>query len=174
MGFGKDGRGQILWEDIVVISLGTLAALDLVLQSSTIGAALLEDFRILKTQYFMFFDPGSSDGSEGPIVVGWAGPSLNAAEVEEAIESKPNDLNDVPESEQTLRAVFPLEIFNSLGDGTTPINSSHHMTKGEFNPRWTIPTPKGWSWYAYNMGGVALSGTGEVRIQAKHFGVWVI
>ncbi len=169
MGFGKDGKGQILW-DISTITLGALAANDAV--SVTQGSNLLEDFRILKTEYFI--GTKFADNSEGPLLIGMAAGGNTAAEIEEAIEAEPNDISDTPEIEEVMRPVWPvtIHILQSFS-GTAEFSTvGKNISEGVLNPRWTMPNPSGWSWWAYNLGTLFTTG-GLVEIAAKHFGVWV-
>lgn len=172
MGFGKDGKGQILY-DLVEIDIGGLAADDLASTGSTTGTNLLEDFRILKTEYFI--TTVFADSVDGPIVVGMAAGGLSAPEVEECIESTPTDLSDVLESEQVMRPVWPLETFVITSySGTNELTTvGKTIAKDSFTPKWTFTNPSGWSWWAYNNSNAALAATGRVYIFAKHYGVWV-
>lgn len=168
-GFGKDGKGQILW-DVQDISIGALAANDVISANSTTGVNLDEDFRILKTQYF--FAWRAPDFSEAPILIGMAAGGLQANEIEEAIESTPNDTNDYPEIEQAMRPVWPLEGMMLQNDGTFA-DGARTLAQDSFNPKWTMPSPGGWVWWILNHGSAALTAGGVMHIVAKHFGVWV-
>lgn len=167
MGFGKDGKGFILW-DKAEISVGALASDDAI--STIVETNLVEDFRILKTEWF--FAWRAPDFTEGPILVGMAAGGLSAAEIEETIESVPSQMADVPPAERSMRPVWPLAVMMLQTDGT--VGDPHTLKQGEFNPRWTMPNPLGWSWWIYNHGNAALTAGGVFHIVAKHFGVWVI
>ncbi len=170
MGFGKDGKGQVLW-DLVTITLGALAARDVISQASTTGSALKEDFRILKTKYYIAWR--APDFAEGPIVIGMAPGQMSAAEIEEALESTPTDTSDVPEIEQSNRMVWPLEIMMLQNDGTLS-DGGKAIAQGEVMTKWTFPDPDGWNWWTFNLDSVApLTTNGRIEIFAKHFGVWV-
>lgn len=168
MGFGKDGKGNILY-DVKTITLGALAAADVI---SATAHNLAEDFRIIKTEYYMSFLPGSFDALEGPIVIGLASAGLTDAEIEECIECDVQDSNDFPDIEQALRPVFPLEILTQQGDGTNPVHGTWTV-KGEKVVRWTFVNDAGFKFWAYNLSGNALTTGGLVYIFAKHYGVWV-
>ncbi len=173
-GFGKDGKGQILW-DVVTLTLGTLASQDVISVGSVTGLNLREDFRILKTQYFIHFAPGAFDALEGPLLVGMAAGGLTAALIEEAIESTPNDRNDYPEIEEVMRPIWPLDsLFLSVDTTNNASTGNRLVAVDEFNPRWTMPSPDGWVWWAMNRSAGALSDLGTLIITAKHFGVWVV
>jgi len=170
MGFGKDGKGQILY-DILTLSISSLAANDVV--SIVSDNVLVEDFRILRTDYWLYANFAQTDGFEGPIMIGMAAGGLFGAEIEEALEARPTDTNVYPEIEQVMRPVWPLEMAILNFDGTNGFTATlSQPMKGTFNPKWTMPDPGAWRWWAHNLG-VALASGGTVQIFAKHFGVWV-
>ncbi len=169
MGFGKDGKGQILY-DITILSPGSLSPNDV--GSTAVHTNLTEDFRILKTEYWVSWNPVITDGQEGPVIVGMAAGGLSATEIEECLEADPTDTSDAPESEQVMRAVWPLEQFILYNDTTGVDYGSVISAQGTFNPKWTMPNPSGWSWWVYNQSTALLTG-GAFFFFAKHFGVWV-
>ncbi len=175
MGFGKDGKGQVLWDSGADsrITLGTLASLDVI--SKNVHTDITEDFRILKTKYFMQYAPGAFDAIEGPLLIGMAPGAMTSGEIEQAIEANPDDRNDIPDIEFVDRMVWPLEVLFSSVDATNGTSvGSKVIAQGEFTPKWTMPNPDGWTWWAYNFSQAALADNGFVEIIAKHFGVWVV
>ncbi len=168
MGFGKDGKGVILW-DVNTISTGALASADAVVAGSY--GSLTTSFRILKTEYFMGANFAGVDAQEGPLLVGIASKALSAAEVEECIEATPANHSDNA-NEHSMRAVWPLETFFQLGDTSSAI-PANVSAKGIVNLKWTFEEDGGWNWFAYNYSGVALTAGATINIVAKHFGVWV-
>ncbi len=165
MGFGKDGKGQILWSRSS-FTVGVLAALDLAANGDGY-TSLEEDFRILRTDYYISFAP---QAVADILLIGMADGGLTAAEIEEAIESRPQDLNDYPANEQVMRPVWPVEILGDASAGAGPVT-----VKGTVNPKWTFKSPEGWQWWIYNTSAAAATTTGGiVTIIAKHFGVWVV
>ncbi len=164
MGFGKDGKGQILWGRSS-FTVGVLPALDLAANGDGY-TAIGEDFRILRTDYFMSFEPQATGDI---LLVGMADGGLSAALIEAAVEARPQDLNDAPEIEEVMRPVWPVEL---LGDGSA--GSGPVVVKGTFNPKWTFKNPEGWIWWIYNISSSdAMTTGGIVTIITKHFGVWV-
>lgn len=162
MGFGKDGTGTILY-NYQVVTLGTLAARDVAVSGAY---PLAEDFRYLKSQYFLDFGTQAVGDN---ILIGLADGELSSAEVEECIESIPTDRNDNLQNERAMRPVWPLEILgeNSAGGGVLQI-------KGESKPRWTFSDTDGWRWFVYNLDtGIAITTGSTVTIFEKVFGVWV-
>ncbi len=122
----------------------------------------------------MHFLPGAFDSLEGPILVGMAPGGMTAAEIEQAIETTVDDSNDIPDVEFANRMIWPLEALVVQSDTTNGASAGSVTTvRGEFNPRWTMPNPDGWTWWAYNFGTANLTTGGTVSITAKYFGVWV-
>ncbi len=172
MGFGKDGKGQILYEsNINVGNMGALASKDLIEFGGSYHDAILEDFRILKCEYYMGLSPAQAIVIQnGPIIVGLASGQLTAAQMEEALEAVPINRGDSA-LEETMRPVWPLEIFVFHDPDQGP--QSDLTRKGEFSPRWTFQNPTGWSWFIFNVGNAALVTGSGLTIVAKFFGVWV-
>ncbi len=110
MGFGKDGKGQILY-DQTNLAVGALAAKDAAVSASQYGT-LVEDFRIIKMEYYIgYFPQGAGDF----LLFGIANGELTAQQIEECLEATPQNYNDAVGTEQAGRQVFPLAI---LGEGT--------------------------------------------------------
>lgn len=172
MGFGKDGKGQILW-DRADVTPGALAALDIASIAS--GYSLEEDFRILKQQYWVNFQAAAFDNGEGPIMVGLADGSLTSAEIEEAIEARPVDSNDYPANEQCMRPVWPFDGQMVVSVDTTngANGGSVIMISGEHNPRWTFSDSEAWRYWVYNVGAQTLTTGSTTRFITKNYGVWV-
>ncbi len=172
MGFGKDGKGQILYEAAINDgALGTLASKDVVEFGGSYHEALEEDFRILKCEYMMAIAPAQAiTVLDGPIVIGFAAANLSAAEIEECIEAVPVNRGDIL-LEKTMRPVWPLEIMVFEDPDTG--NSGAFVRKGSFNPKWTFQNPDGWVWWIYNLSTAALTTGSLLSIFAKYFGVWV-
>ncbi len=56
MGFGKDGMGIIQY-DFIDLGLGALASLDVINGNGRVAGNLVEDFRIIKMDYWIAFRP---------------------------------------------------------------------------------------------------------------------
>lgn len=153
--------------DVVTLTLSTLAGLDCISTPSKIDASRRSGFRIMKTQYWIGFD--SKTGGEGPIMVGFSA-IHEAAAIEEAIESDPQDAEDDTKGVQAMRPVWPLEM---LGMGQTDDADGGGDLSGSFNPKWSVPEAEAAFWWAYNMDASALTTGCVVKIFAKHFGVWL-
>ncbi len=172
MGFGKDGKGQILWDDVSA-DLGTLTNRDAVVIGGKYDAGVLnQHFRIIKIDYFMGIKPSASlTFNNGPVLFGISRGDLAASEIEQAIEALPLD----PQStalEQSMRVVIPLEVMTwsdaAVGEDTPP------FITGSKTIRWTFIKDDGWTWWAYNMSAQNLETGTFINIIAKIFGVWVL
>ncbi len=174
MGFGKDGKGQVLTE-LATLTIGALGAGAVVKHT---GGIVLEttSFRILKTEYFVS-QLATFQGEGDEIIIGIANGALSAAEIAAAItDAGPNDRNDGPGSEIAMRAVFltgpqikeTQTAVDSYGE-PMPFNGM----KMSFNLKWTFTPTEGWSWFAFNPLTGALTTGAIFRVTAKHFGVWV-
>ncbi len=160
MGFGKDGKGQILW-DALNQGLGALAAKDVV----AFGArAIQEDFRILRLDYYAAWKAAAAGDA---VLFGLADGALTAAEIEECIENQALDSNDVPAIEQSMRPVWPMDMLVDSAGGTPNVS-------GSIKPRWTFKDTDSWQYWAYNPdSSTALTTGGELPLVCKIFGVWV-
>jgi len=164
MGFGKDGKGQILYENVALLP-GALAAKDVIAGFGAYQDNLIEDFRILKSEIHW----GTRTGTAGDSFMwGIAGGELSAAEIEEALEARPFNTNDNVALERSMRPVWPLGVSVLADDPSTsggvPI---------EKNVRWTFANPNGWQFWVYNYTSLAMT-TGTIcDLFIKHFGVWV-
>ncbi len=163
MGFGKDGKGQILY-DSFNFAPGALAALDNAVVPGRYGA-LVEDFRIIKMDYYIGYTPAAQGDF---LLFGIANGELTAQQIEECLESSPLNYNDAIGSEQAGRQVFPLEI---LGEGSAGGNSAG--IKGSENLRWTFANPDGWQYFLYNFTGGPIATGSLVEFICKIYGVWV-
>ncbi len=173
MGFGKDGRGQILYDNIATVNLSGLAGQDVVELGSLYNDTLVEDFRIMKCDYWMGILPAQAVVLlNGPILIGLAAGFLSAAAIEEALESLPLSA-DTTAIEDANRPVWPLEVF--MIPDVDEADNATLWRKGTFNPRWTFGngSPGGWTWWAYNFSNAAIVTGTNISIFAKMFGMWV-
>lgn len=167
MGFGKDGKGAIIRENLQ-IALSTLAdATAIKATSGGLSGDMQEDFRIIKSEIFVYVEGHTQ--TEGPITIGICDAELSVTEIAECLDlNGPVDRNDHLNAERVMRPVFELcqigELSLEIPNNNLPI---------EKTLRWTFPAAEGWDWFAYNDSGAALTTGTIVRIRAKHFGVWV-
>ncbi len=165
MGFGKDGKGAILYGGFDLVP-GALAPRAVVAGGSGYLNALDEDFRVIKVEYFLTYKPAAAGDV---MLVGMADGAISNVLIEEALESRPSDSNDYPAVERAMRPVWPLEI---MGDHTGDVGPV--TVKGEKTIRWTFSNPEGWQWWFYNMDAAAAwGGANEVHLTSKIYGVWV-
>lgn len=167
MGFGKDGKGQILRENCA-IALSTLAdATAIKATSGGLAGNMQEDFRIIKSEIFVYVE-GHTVG-EGLITIGLADNELSVAEIAECLDvNGPVDRNDHLNAERVMRPVFEV---CQIGETTMEIPNEGLPLEKTF--RWTFPAAEGWCWFAYNDSGAALTTGTIVRIRVKHYGVWL-
>ncbi len=172
MGFGKDGKGVIIRED-VTITVGALAAKAGILQTGGgIAGAMEEDFRLIKSSFCV--TKGNHTNDEGALLLGLADGELTLVEIEEAIELN----GPVNRSDHTPRenAERPVWLLGSLHGSTDIVNAGVGLTfvpAHEHISRWTFSDPDGWRWFVYNEGPASLTSGTIVSLKAQHFGVWV-
>ncbi len=171
MGFGKDGRGQILYDQISA-GIGTIAANDVSLMGGRYDGSMLEDFRIIKMDYWITLTPAQAiTVLDGPITIGIASGDLTSAEIEEAIEAAPLGNSDVVANARSMRPVWPLESYVLKDPDTGGVPAL--TRKGSINIRWTFPNPTGWTYWAFNHGAGTLTTGNNIFGLLKLFGLWV-
>ncbi len=171
MGFGKDGKGQIIY-DSNRQDLAALAANDAVLLPGRNATNMVDDFRIIKMDYWIGIFPATGiTVLNGPIMFGVADGELTAAQIEAALEGTVLNASDT-DLETSMRAVWPLEIF-MLPDPNGGTGSDPLVRSGSKNLRWTFHNPGGWTYWVYNMSAFALTTGSVIDVITKNFGVWV-
>ncbi len=171
MGFGKDGKGAILYDRVVSGGITALTNQDLVALNGSYSGALLEDFRIIRMDYWMAIRGAQAIVLfDGPAWVGIADSRYTAAEIEECLESLVINRGNT-EEEEAMRAVWPLEMI-MIPDPDTG-DTSGLVRKGSKNINWTFTNPNGWKYWVYNASGVNFITGSTLELQAKIFGVWV-
>ncbi len=174
MGFGKDGKGAIL-KDSPTEALLTLAANTGIILTggNVIGAALLERFRILKSEISAHIEGATFASGDGPVALYIVDGDLSLAEFEASIELAgpvgPNDTIAADAAERWSMRIGQIAFVPyNVGIGAQ-LNRGMPVEKVI---RWTFARAKGWNWIAYNEGGALTTG-GTINVRAKHFGVWV-
>lgn len=165
MGFGRDGKGVIIRED-VDITLGTLAQNTAIKATSGgLGGAMDEDFRMIKSEFNAAFEMQAA-GDE--FYIGIADNELTVAEIAECLAvNGPIAMNDNLGRERAERPVWLLGIFSNN-------SKNQHLLPVEFKLRWTFSNDEGWTWFAFNPAADALTTGAIVNIHAKHYGVWSV
>ncbi len=172
MGFGKDGKGTIIYDQVSGADLGALAAVDLTAIAGNQFGATIEDFRVLKMDYHVAISPAAAiTVANGPLLFGVASGHLLASEIEECIESVLLNRGGIPEGEQAMRPVWPLETFIIHDPDQGP--QSDLTRDGSFNPRWTFTNPDGWRYWVYNMSSFVITTGSLLSAITKSYGVWV-
>lgn len=169
MGFGKDGKGVIIRET-VILTIGNLAANAVV--KHTAGLTLVEDFRIIKTEYFIT-QTGIWGAVGDEVIIGICNGELSVTEIAETLNlDGPGNRNNAVANERAMRAVWPL--IQLKGESTTIISQPSNDGKiNEHVLRWTFNNPEGWSWFAYNPLTGALTSGAIFSVKCKYFGVWL-
>ncbi len=175
MGFGKDGKGAIVKEK-VILTLGALAADDLLQQNSAVQLDM--DFRILRSDITACLRGITSLEGQGLILYMSQG-ILTDAETEENIEQNgPLRLGEKLEEEIASRWVrrVGMTAGPTVNETERVFRNKHNGPLLELEPRWTFrrsrtATEGGWNWAVYNSGVVLTTGT-TVNLIATHYGVW--
>ncbi len=171
MGFGKDGKGSIIYESRVIAIGGLSVQTGLII---TTKPAITEDFRMLKNQLIARITgltAGEGEGLQLWLVEG----DLSLAEFEAAIESiGPLSRHDVIGNELAMRFALPIGISRWTGETLTKLQFEGR--DGELimisKPRWTFGESTSWNWILYN-DGTAITTGATIRLKSKSFGVWV-
>ncbi len=173
MGFGKDGKGVIIYESVSK-DLGTLA--DQAAKVVNGPLAITDDFRMLKSEVVAHHTLSQTDEGHG-LYLGIADGDLTEAEIAAAITTgKPLDRND-----SVLAAVAErfVKLFAASGEAVEPLGVvANYLNKYggpmlEVNPKWTFGDTSSWKWFIFNNSGATLTTGLTVRVIAKSFGVWV-
>ncbi len=176
MGFGKDGKGAIVKEQ-VTLTVGALAARDLVIGNSAV--ALDSDFRILRSDITACIVGMTSLEGQGVILYMTEG-DLTEAQVEANIEQNgPLSLGDQDLEEIASRWVrrVAMTVGPTVNETERVMRNKYGGPLLELEPRWTFrrrrtSTDGGWNWALYN-DGVALTTGATLHLLATHYGVWV-
>lgn len=174
MGFGKDGKGVILREQ-ATMALGTLAAQTGLIMTggALVGTALLERYRIIKTEIVASIGQATFSSGDGPIEIYLVDGNYSLSEFEEAITGAgpfgPNDTIREEKAERWYKLFGQIAFIpQNVGPGAT-LNNGMVVEK---TIRWTFALSKGWNWIAVNRGSPLTTGS-TLAVTAKHFGVWV-
>ncbi len=173
MGFGKDGKGVIIAEAPTEPLLTLAANTGLIISSNEVGTALLERFRVIKAEITAEIQNATFAGGDGPLELYMIDGDLTLAEFEEAIETVgPVGPNDTVRAEQAERFYKSFGLLNFVPENTAKGAMLNGGLVVERTIRWTFARSKGWQWVIYNHG-TALTTGALIKLQCKHFGVWV-
>ncbi len=175
MGFGKDGKGAIVKENLS-FTLGALAGQAPQLANSTV--LLDSDFRVLKTIATATLTGLTGSEGNGLLLYLTQG-DLSVGEVEANIEQNgPLRMGDRDLMEIAERWVRLLGAINVAASATEVMfRNEQNGPILKINPRWTfrrgrVSSEGGWNWVVYN-NGVSITTGATCRILATHYGVWV-
>ncbi len=173
MGFGKDGKGAILVEAPTEPLLTLAASTGLIISANEIGSGLLERFRVIKTEVVARVQIGTFVAGDGPLGLYLVDGDLSLAEFEEAIETVgPLGPNDSVSADRVERFNKLFGLINFVEENSAAGAMLNGGMPVEKTIRWTFARAKGWNWIVYNFGGALTTGA-SIRLQCKHFGVWV-
>lgn len=171
MGFGKDNQGVIIRER-ATLTIGALASVAAIKATAGIAGNLLEDFRLIKSEFFINEDTGFQAVGD-QLIIGICNGALVAAEIAETmITDGPLNRSDRANQEHAERFVKPLFMMSqeSAALPDFPPNNKMMMDK---TIRWTFSNPNGWAWFAFNPLSGAITTGSVFTITAVHYGVWV-
>lgn len=173
-GFGKDGKGVIIRETRSQ-ALGTLANAAVILLGTKL--AIVEDFRMIKSEILLTISGTQAD--EKPILVGIANGNLSVGEIAEALAvDGPLGPTEAIEGERVMRGVWI--IGSTHGESAADSDFTWNDKKGgtthvlSIPTAWTFSNADGWNFWIMNDSGAILTTGADVRLRAKHFGVWVV
>ncbi len=174
MGFGRDGKGVIIREQIPEFAVGALTHHAVKFLGTK--PAIAEDFRMLKSEIVAKWQGGTAGDAKG-LILGVADGALSQTEVEAAIEAD-GPLSPGAAAMDTAEVAMRPVWFIGVADdtqGKTDLTFRNDQGGGllEFKPRWTFRATSSWVFFVYNSSGLLMTTGSDVDITAKHFGVWV-
>jgi len=173
MGFGKDGKGVIIYESRSQ-AIGVLGANAGILVGTKL--ATTDNFRMLKGEVTAILSGLTAAEGQG-LLFGIADGDLTLVEIEEALDlNGPLDMGDLVIAEQAGRPVFVLGVYEIMEVASTQGLFRDKLTGAPMithKTRWTFrDASKGWNYFVYSPGAAFTTGA-TVKIHAKSFGVWV-
>ncbi len=152
--------------DNVLITTDALAAITGVLGAGKIDTARLNGFRTLAQRGFIQWS--NSDGSGGPVMVGFCEAAMTLAELEEAIENDPQSSQDTPAIEQAGRKYYLLGYLSGIAG--QPGNFKEFATKHKAS----YIEGNAMNFFAYNCNtATALDASNQIKVFCEHLGVWL-
>lgn len=125
----------------------------------------------MKTEWLATYNDWKIES--GPVMFGLA-VGLSAAEIEEALEADPQQFMDPAESEKANRPVWVLGMVTRRSSVTE--DSGMIPTTGVFetiNLKWSVIEGRDLYFWCYNIGPDALTTGSQLRLNCKHYGVWL-
>lgn len=152
--------------DNVNIDGSSLAANTGVLGPSKIDATREQGFRTLMQHGVI--DWQASDGSGGPLLVGFTTQDMSLAQLEAILEQDPQDDFDPDEREISRRRIHKLGYLQVTNGG--PVGVALEIRR---KIQWSYPEGSSMNYFIYNIGGAALDAANNVRFFCTHTGVWL-
>ncbi len=136
--------------------------------SARIDVAKAQGFRTVQQEGVLEFN--ASDGSGGPVLVGFCSVSLSLAQIEEKIEADPEGMEDTEPMEQVRRRIYWLGFLQpSAGGGN--VGAIHAFKKTH---KVSFIEGEGMQYFVYNTDPTgALDAANTIKITCKHLGVWL-
>ncbi len=169
MGFGKDGKGAIVYENRSQV-LGTLGVDTTIIIGTKL--AITKDFRMLKNEAYCVIN--GLNAADGEFVFGMAHGDLTVGEIDEALElNGPLNRYDDVSVKISMRPVFRLGATQGVGDDATEVlDKVSGAPMCISKPRWTFGETTSWNYWIRNVGATNLITGAIAKVEAKSFGVW--
>ncbi len=161
--FSDNSMAGIFWDELQ-LALGTLGAGTTIQINSRLDSSRLQGFKLLRTEYDV--QVFGLTAAEGPVHVSLCH-DLTTTEHEETLGGDPQRAKDPDLSEKAMRPVWPLgHLYHEGGIGVTSL-------RGVIKLGWSFPEGTPMKWCFNNRFGTSLTTGAQVRLTAKHFGVWL-
>ncbi len=152
--------------DTVTLNVSSLSAGGVVLGATKIDAAQSNGFRVKRVRAALAYEQKTAD--LGPIVIGFSR-NLTSTEVKEALDADPQGNNDIPETEQGNRAVWPEWLVPASGSTD---NREHVKFEDIYWPYKEADEDSQFSAWAHNIDGATIT-AGLIVIQIVWYGDWM-
>ncbi len=150
----------------IELNLGTLAAGTSIKTNLKIDGNREQGCRISKIRYALSV---VAKPALGPILYGLCSADLTVAELDECLDSNPEQPNAVPEQEEAMRQVVPFGLIPK-GLIETVTNIMPYMRGSWF---WEVPEGQGLQFFCRNQDDAALTGATLIDFSAFISGVWL-
>ncbi len=172
MGFGKDGKGAIIREDVTLAH--TTFTARTAQKLAGLSGLITKNFRMLKVEVMAHIQ-GLTAGEADMLAFGICNGELTNGEIAECLQPNgPRDRNDRVLTERAERYVTILAYAGPKDNDQ--LKCFYTGKLGErlivHKPRWTFSEPEGWSWFVYNNGTTLTTGSLS-SVVATIYGIWV-
>ncbi len=132
---------------------------------SAVNTAISDAFRVSKMKVWI---RSSSFTAGDEVIVGIADGLIAATEIEESLEARPTQQADDPATDRAMRPVWPVTFL--VGENGEDAFSQEPL---DIVVNHTFTPEGGMAWWFYNPDASNPIISGDVRIFAKIYGVWV-